>query len=148
MSIRVKISAANFDRMMGDLVDLSEAADQAIERTANFLVQSTAQRAKNNIRSGPATGRVYRRYNPFRIHQASSPGEYPMEDLGTLANSIHYTKWTKFGGQATVGSSLIYALYLEFGTSKMAARPWLRPSFRDATESAGEVLKKMLRDQL
>lgn len=81
---------------------------------------------KKRISRGPASGRVYRKSNPTRTHQASAPGEAPATDTGRLVNSIFF----EVNGQlsATVGSRLVYALWLEYGTSKMAARPYFRPA--------------------
>lgn len=81
---------------------------------------------KKRIQRGPASGRVYQKYNPRRTHQASAPGEAPMSDTGRLANSIFFEVEGRL--TATVGSRLIYALWLEYGTSKMAARPYFRPA--------------------
>lgn len=80
--------------------------------------------AKRSIARGPKTGRVYRRGN--RTHQASAPGQPPASDTGRLVNSVEFDKVGAF--TATVGSNLIYALHLEYGTRKMAARPFFRPA--------------------
>lgn len=81
---------------------------------------------KKRIQRGPASGRVYKKSNPTRTHQASSPGEAPASDSGRLANSIFFD--TQGSLTAVVGSRLVYALWLEFGTTNMAARPYFRPA--------------------
>lgn len=78
------------------------------------------------VHSGPASGRVYKKSNPNRTHQASAPGQAPQTDTGRLASSIFFDKVGDL--TAVVGSSVIYALYLEYGTSRMAARPFFRPA--------------------
>lgn len=117
-----------------------------IRETAKLYVNDVADVAYENalegILNGPKSGHVYRRYNPFRLHQASAPGQYPADDLGNLAASIEVTHETTAQNnvRATVGSNLVYGTYLEFGTSKMAARPWLKPSIEDARiEMSGEL---------
>mgnify|MGYP002281215639 FL=1 len=52
-----------------------------------------------------------------------------MTDTGRLVNSIEFDQAVVGGSlSATVGSALAYALYLEYGTSRMAARPFFRPA--------------------
>ena len=79
-----------------------------------------------SIQRGPASGRVYEKYNPRRTHKASAPGQAPMSDTGRLANSITFDRVGDL--TATVGSALNYAPWLEYGTSRMAARPFFRPA--------------------
>lgn len=81
---------------------------------------------KKRINRGPASGRVYQKQNPRRVHQASAPGQAPATDTGRLVNSIFFEVQGKL--TATVGSRLVYALWLEYGTSRMAARPYFRPA--------------------
>ena len=50
--------------------------------------------------------------------------------------------------ESKVGTNIIYGAYLEFGTSKMAARPWLERSFRKAAEGVAKELKAKLEAQL
>ncbi len=59
---------------------------------------------------------------------ASAPGTPPQSDTGRLADSL-FVEIDADGLGARVGSDLDYAAHLEFGTTKMAARPWLQPTF-------------------
>lgn len=81
---------------------------------------------------GPGKGRVYIKSNPYRVHQASAPGDPPATDLGRLTNSykVLSIRQNKATGivEIEVGSHLAYAVYLEFGTRRMAARPHVRPA--------------------
>jgi HK97 gp10 family phage protein len=111
---------------------LREASDDVRAEAAKVVTKTAlALRADivKSIQRGPASGRTYRKYNPNRTHTASAPGQPPMSDTGRLANSIEFDK-SVFGGNltATVGSRLAYALYLEYGTSRMSARPFFRPA--------------------
>lgn len=81
---------------------------------------------KKRIQRGPASGRTYRKSNPTRVHQASAPGQAPATDTGRLVSSITFD--TQGPLTATIGSRLVYALWLEYGTSRMAARPYFRPA--------------------
>lgn len=60
------------------------------------------------------------------IHRASADGDAPASDTGNLLNSIIFDKQGPL--TATVGSHLAYAVDLEYGTIKMAARPFFRPA--------------------
>lgn len=95
--------------------------EDRVEKTCEFI----SEEVKRTL-SKPGTGRVYVRDG--KMHRASTPGQPPAKDTGTLEDSIEY-KVTKEGYDVVglVGSTADYAIYLEFGTSKMAARPFLRP---------------------
>ncbi len=59
-------------------------------------------------------------------HVASAPGEAPNRDTGVLQANIENSKTGPVS--AEVRSKAPYAAPLEFGTSKMAARPYMRPA--------------------
>lgn len=79
------------------------------------------------------------RKNPKTIrslgfHKASAPGAPPAKDTGHLARSwqVGFNKRgtvEQHGNvyRLVVGSNLNYAKWLEFGTARMAARPYVRP---------------------
>lgn len=64
-------------------------------------------------------------------HVASAPGEYPNREFGDL--QAGFTNQQTGPVSAEFRSSSGHSRPLEFGTSKMAARPHVRPS-RDKTE--------------
>lgn len=64
-----------------------------------------------------------------RPHVPSAPGSPPNVDTGRLRSSItHDLSVDAQGIVARVGTDVEYGLYLEVGTSKMEARPYLRPA--------------------
>ena len=63
-----------------------------------------------------------------RAGRPSAPGEPPAMDSGRLRDSV-FAETDADGLSARVGSDLDYAAHLEFGTTRMAARPWLLPAF-------------------
>lgn len=73
-------------------------------------------------------------------HVASLPGQAPNRDTGTLQANLTVSQ--KDILQAQVRSDAPYAAALEFGTSKMGARPYMRPA-RD--KKKGTVRRRMVR---
>lgn len=72
----------------------------------------------------------------------SKPGEFPHKDYGTLRASI--TCDVQEQGDkvvARIGSPLKYSLYLELGTRKMAARPFLRRTLKEEAESIRQIIE-------
>lgn len=97
-----------------------------IGRSAN-LVRNTAVQS---IQSHQSSGITYQKYNPRREHTASTEGNPPNTDTGFLVNNIHaVVDQTGFG--ASVESRADYSEALEFGTSKMGARPFLQPALEE-----------------
>lgn len=80
-------------------------------------------------------GTIAIRHNPKRAVFVSKPGDPPNTDTGRAVKSIKFD--FKNGGlTGRVGTNLKYLADLEFGTKKMAPRPWLS---RAVTEVAGQV---------
>ena len=62
-------------------------------------------------------------------------------------------RWAGGSATWTVGTNVEYAVYVEFGTSRMAAQPYLRPAaeramakadrFADESDSADELVEKL-----
>lgn len=99
---------------------------------ANMLTEAALETHKNaitSIKEGPANGRTYKRRTI--THQASAAGDAPKTDTGALVRNITFEK-----SSMTVGSrkDAPHGFWLEFGTSKMAARPWLQPAFDKMTK--------------
>lgn len=68
------------------------------------------------------------RGNKYGEHYASRPGNPPNTDTGRLVGSIEFD-YDQDTNSAQVGTNLDYGAWLEFGTSTIAARPWLKPAF-------------------
>lgn len=105
---------------------------QAVRRGA-LEVQGEAVRS---IQNSPGTGRV--RASGDR---ASSPGNPPRTDTGRLVQSIRVEP--REDG-ADVVAATEYALHLEYGTRKMAPRPFMEP----AREARQEDIERMVREEL
>lgn len=70
----------------------------------------------------------------------SKPGEPPNVQKGTLSRSTHYVSPQDMGipHTAAAGTDIPYGRFLEYGTSRMAARPWL---LRAALQSRAKINK-------
>ena len=74
----------------------------------------------------------------------SQPGKIPHVDTGHLKRNVGWERKSALirrigsgiGSKASVG----YAAWLEFGTVKMAARPWLRPGLKRNKRSLRKIL--------
>lgn len=75
--------------------------------------------------------RVAERYakNNMSTSSPSSPGSPPGIDTGNLKGSIKVGEVTD--NHAVLEANANYAGYLEFGTRRMAARPFMRPAVLD-----------------
>lgn len=97
---------------------------------ATTLVNRTAQNLRNDavrlVLRSPASGRVYEKTSPKRTHIASAPGQPPATDTGRLAGSIRAIE--SGTTHAAVEAQVDYAVHLEFGTRRMAARPFMTPA--------------------
>ncbi len=79
-------------------------------------------------------------------HVASKPGEAPNNDTGVLKNNIE----TISTGPLTieVHSKAPYAVALEYGTSKMADRPYMRPAAKKMKPVVAAIIKERLDNTL
>jgi|APGre2960657404_1045060.scaffolds.fasta_scaffold138069_2 HK97 gp10 family phage protein len=88
----------------------------------------------------PKTGPVSRRRGV--THQASAPGQPPATDTGFLARNI-YSNIDSDGLGGSVESRAPYSSYLEFGTAKMAARPFMFPALEMNKPKIRAMFKKL-----
>jgi HK97 gp10 family phage protein len=76
-------------------------------------------------------------------HVPSRPGEPPKNDSGVLANNIETTQEGPL--KVVVSSNAPYARHLEFGTSKMAERPYMRPAARKKRQEVVQLVRAAIR---
>lgn len=87
------------------------------------------------------TGTLYRMHGV--VHRASAPGEPPASDTGRLVNSIT-TAYDEPKLSGVVSANTEYAPYLEYGTSKMEARPFMRPALANMQEKFVQVVEQAI----
>lgn len=77
---------------------------------------------------------------------ASNPGAAPGVRSGQLRNSINNEKAGRL--KREVGTNVRYAPFLEFGTSKMAARPFMGLGFSRGKDKAVKRFQSIMRKAL
>lgn len=111
--------------------------DAAIRDGIDTTTAQCDANSKQLTNRSNGSGRTYRKGASRATYQASAPGEPPAKPTGLLQGSITSRPATRVGnrwvGEWGVGAGrnaggLGYAFWLEIGTAKMAARPYLRPS--------------------
>ena len=90
--------------------------------------------AEHSITAGAASGQKGGKHQ----HIPSLPGQPPNEEFGTLRANIE-TKMTR-QLTAEVSSNAPYGAALEFGTSKMAERPFMRPAAEKTRPKAQKLV--------
>ena len=122
---------------------LKRDAMTQIKRNVTRGVMLVRNTAVEEIQRGTKTGETYELYSPRRTHTSSAPGEFPATDTGFLVSQISTDVHTK--GNSVVGqiiSSAPYSKHLEFGTTKMSARPFMQPSLEKNKRKIREIFKK------
>ena len=136
------------DRLTQKLLRLPGSVTIGLRReiaNAGFLIQGQAIKS---IQKGARTGVKYKRGG--KSAQRSAPGEFPKTDRGRLVASINVASDIAARGLIVrVGTNLKYGRALEFGTLKMAPRPWLvrtfKPNIKTIVQKISRELKTVLR---
>jgi HK97 gp10 family phage protein len=137
---------------LNSLLKKLQNLDTESKKSINAEIFKAVNKMKNSTIDAiqtPSEGRAYKRRG--KTHIASKPGEAPNIDTGILLKSIIADISPNiFTGIMGVRNreALKYALYLEFGTSKMAARPFLKPSFNKHKKEAKEKILNAIKQAL
>jgi len=75
-----------------------------------------------------------------RTPPPSAPGEFPHLVTGHLRRNVQM-EMNRAALIARVGTNVLYGRYLEFGTWKMLARPWLSRVFREGAPEVRRILE-------
>ena len=113
----------------GGLKNLIGNLDREVSKalfTAGEVVEAEAGRS---ITAGSMSG---------KNHLASAPGEPPNNDTGVLARNIETVQVEPF--RVEVSSNAPYSAALEFGTSKMAARPFMSPAVQATRKKVQQII--------
>jgi phage gpG-like protein len=91
---------------------------------------------------GKASVEAFRNGMSKHYPPASSPGEWPANRTGDLKSSIRHEV---NGDVLTVGTGEIYAVYLRYGTSRMARRKMSDDALREGMQNASGKLGHWVR---
>lgn len=128
---------SNFDEAISAIKSgMQKGVENATEESNSIL--------KDKL-SGQGSGRTYQIPGTNQTYTASSPGEPPAERTGELKESYEYMI-NPLGDTITgyLGTNNEVAKMLEFGTSKMAARPHLNPTFKNNLEIYKEIMSNAI----
>ena len=121
----IKINVKNLDKVLSQLSRLNKELEKPFQEVVKGGGQLIRAEAVKSIQSGAKSGIVYEKYNPRRSHRSSAPGQSPASDTGNLVSKIIVKN---NGNEVRVQSNANYSKYLEYGTSKMLARPFMFPA--------------------
>lgn len=125
MSIDIKLDTSKLDAL---IASAPEQIDAAVRATA-FQVQGIAQ-GLSPVLTGANRSSIYTKTSKGAV---GSPG-----DLGDVLPEVGIC-------EAVVGPSMEYSFFLEYGTSKMAARPYLTPAAEQAPKLFANNVKLVAR---
>jgi len=126
--MQATIKVQNLDKVLKSFKTISRDMKPDLQEVIKGGGKLIRGEAVKSIQTGPKSGKTYTRYNPTRTHIASAPGEAPASDTGNLVSQIRVNQ--KSQDIVTVESRAKYSKFLEYGTSKMQARPFLFPAFK------------------
>jgi len=112
---------------MGDVALARAAAGEAMSNAAARRVAGLG-----NARAALAAA--------ARAFGVSAPGDYPSMRTGHLRRNVQQ-ETDRERLIARVGTNVLYGKFLEFGTRKMAARPWLSRGLRDNEAELRSILE-------
>lgn len=129
------VKIRNRDALLNRLEALgSDRVIEALGTVCEKAAQNVATYAAVSIAEGSVSG---------KRHVPSQPGQPPNNDTGVLAGNIEHTRTGPLTAQAT--SEAPYAAALEYGTSRMAERPYMRPAAARVRETIRDDALKAIR---
>jgi hypothetical protein len=134
---------ATYEEAAAALGRLGEQITDAVKNA----VHAAGYEHRNKIRllmvNSPRTGRIYRRRRV--VHRASAPGEPPAPDTGMLLGSIQITRQEDRPPFIEVGSTVVYARSLEFGSQQVAPRPAWTPAAEETRAELPRMIVEFVR---
>ena len=125
--MQINLKVTNLKKVLSQLNRLQKDMEVPFQEIVKGGGQLIRGEAIKSIQTGSKSGVMYQMYNPRREHRASAPGEAPASDTGNLVSKIIVKQKSK--DITSVESNADYSAYLEYGTSKMEARPFMLPAF-------------------
>tara|TARA_B100000424_G_C22535636_1_gene305872 strand:- start:41 stop:490 length:450 start_codon:yes stop_codon:yes gene_type:complete len=143
--MKIDIQVKNINEALKKFDTLKKDLETPFREVIAGGAQLIRGQAIRSIQTGPKSGRIYEKYNPRRTHRSSAPGQAPASDTGNLVSQIRVREENK--DLIKVESNALYSSFLEFGTSKMLARPFLFPaSERSRPKIAQAVFNRVVKE--
>ena len=123
------------------MAELNKRADRALGKTA-IAIQNKIKSSMTEPKSGTEPPKAKRGKKKARAHKRrrSLEGEPPAVQTGKLRSSVAVVKPKELTRQ--IGTNLPYGKWLELGTSKMEARPYIRPAMDSESPRFHTFIKK------
>lgn len=140
----VTIEIKGLENVMAQMEKMPLLVSKAVEQGMMHIALDARTNAIESVQAGGKSGRVYKRRNV--VHRASAPGQSPASDTGFLVRSIIAQVSGEMTAQLVVKAN--YAVHLEYGTQKMAARPFVRPAAEKAAVKGAEIIQSYVNQVL
>ena len=140
------IKVTNLKKVLSQLNRLGKDMEVPFQEIVKGGGQLIRTEAIKSIQTGAKSGVIYQMYNPRREHRASAPGQAPASDTGNLVSKI--TVKQKSLNVVHVESNAEYSSYLEYGTSKMEARPFMFPAFEKSKKPILNAVFKRVKNKI
>ena len=145
----VTIKASDFEKFTKGLLEKANFVDRDVQQKINKIttivyVTARARRPKITVKELKATGapRYFRhdastgKMKEYRVSDPNAILGVPV-DTGNLQAAIKKSvvkQGGKWVGTVWVEENIPYALAIEYGTSKIKARPFMRPAYNENRE--------------
>ena len=144
--MQINLKVKNLKKVLSQLNRLQKDMEVPFQEIVKGGGQLIRGEAIKSIQTGSKSGVMYQMYNPRREHRASAPGEAPASDTGNLVSKIIVKQKSK--DITSVESNADYSAYLEYGTSKMEARPFMLPAFEKIKKPIINAVFKRVKNKI
>ena len=134
------IKKGELEKITSALINKEPVIQAALEKKMNLIVDvvyktATAKRPKISVAEAKSMGRKTGK-GVYRVSDPNAKLGVPV-DTGRLQSSITKNVSRSGGkliGEVSAGEGVPYAIMIEFGTSKMKPRPFMRPAWNENLE--------------
>ena len=144
--MQINLKVTNLKKVLSQLNRLQKDMEVPFQEIVKGGGQLIRGEAIKSIQTGSKSGVMYQMYNPRREHRASAPGQAPASDTGNLVSKIIVKQKTR--NITNVESNANYSAYLEYGTSKMEARPFMLPAFEKSKKPIINAVFKRVKNKI
>jgi HK97 gp10 family phage protein len=144
--MQINLKVKNLKKVLSQLNRLQKDMEVPFQEIVKGGGQLIRGEAIKSIQTGSKSGVMYQMYNPRREHRASAPGEAPASDTGNLVSKIIVKQISQ--DITSVESNADYSAYLEYGTSKMEARPFMLPAFEKSKKPIINAVFKRVKNKI